>query len=270
MKGVFADAVLKVPLKGDASAFLYCVVEHKRTEDRQVLLQLLRYLTAVYTQLATTHRERLPVVVPLIIYNGVEEWFGPLRFSSLLEGPSTVRRYSVDFSVQFLDIARTPIESISFHPRLKAGLLALRAAACPREELEMTVADLLRQLKEQFDPSTANLFINYLLNTVERQSVPLIEHAVQEQAKEEETMQSAADYLTYLGYRRGKRAGEASGVKKGRVDGIREMTRALLVKRFHKITPSIDKKLDAASPEELARWHLAATDAKALRDVFKP
>lgn len=59
-------------------------------------------------------------------------------------------------------------------------------------------------------------------------------------------MQSAADYLTYLGYRRGMRAGEALGLKK------------------------VDKKLNAASPEELERWLLAAVDAKTLRDVFKP
>lgn len=258
MKGLFADAVLKVPLKGAESAFVYCIVEHKRVEDRQVLLQLLRYLTAVYSHLAATHKARLPLVLPLIIYNGSDDWLGPLNFAALIDHRRALRRHALDFEVLFLDVARTPIASLSFHPKLKAGLLALRATAISPEKFEAGLSDLLVQLSAAFDESTRQLFINYLLLTADKERRPLIECAVE--AQEKPLMMTVAESYERDGYRKGKREGEANG--------LRKTTRALLSKRFGKIPAEYSTKLKLASAKRLEKWFTLALTAKTIDAVF--
>lgn len=258
MKGLYADAVIKVPLKNAESAFVYCIVEHKRVEERQVLLQLLRYLTAVYSYLAKTHPKRLPLVIPLIIYNGVEEWRGPMHFSALVDHRNVLRRHVIDFEVLFLDAVRTPLESFPWHPRLRAGLLALRATALSGHAFEMGLQELLYELNSEDDESTKQLFIHYLVTNANTDTLPLVQSAIEQQ--ETNGMMTIAESWERDGFRKGKRAGES--------DATRKMTRLLLTKRFGALSPAHLKKLEKASAKRLLEWNLRAIDAKSIDAVF--
>lgn len=258
MKGLYADAVLRVPLKGDESALVYCIVEHKRVEDRHVLLQLLRYLTAVYSHLATTQPGRLPLVLPLIIYNGESDWVGPLHFGSLIEHRASLRRHALDFEVLFLDVARTPLEQLSLNPALKAGLLAMRATASSLEQLEQLLPDLLDQLERAFEHSTTQLFINYLLTAAPRGARSVVEQAVLSQ--ETRPMMTIAESYARDGYRKGLRAGEA--------EAARKMLRMILRKRFGSLSIVHLKKVRRASAKRVLDWSLRALDAKTIDAVF--
>ncbi|MGV3621162.1 MAG: Rpn family recombination-promoting nuclease/putative transposase [Archangium sp.] len=254
MKGLYADAVIKVPLKNAESAFVYCIVEHKRTEDRQVLLGLLRYLTAVYSYLAKTHPKRLPVVIPLIIYNGVEDWLSPMRFSALVDHRNTLRRHVIDFEVLFFDVVRTPIDAIPWHPPLRAGLLAMRTTALTGEAFEWGLRELLYQLNTEEDESTKQLFINYLVTNATEDTLPLLQSAIE--AEETNEMLTIAESWE----RKGERVGEAKNARK--------MTRLLLTKRFGELSAAHLKKVEKASVKRLLEWNLRAVDAKTIDAVF--
>jgi hypothetical protein len=81
LRETIADLVVRVPLKGGDAAFVYCVVEHKRTPDRRVLLQVLRSMTGLYAK-AKWVRGKLPPVVSLVE--------GPIQVQQV--GPSTPLR----------------------------------------------------------------------------------------------------------------------------------------------------------------------------------
>ena len=86
LRASVADLLLRVPLRGGEETFVYVLLEHKRTDEGAVMIQLLRYLTLIYERLARTHRGKaLPPVVPLIVYNGDRPWRGyiPRHESSL-------------------------------------------------------------------------------------------------------------------------------------------------------------------------------------------
>lgn len=77
--------LLRVRLDSHKSAYVYCLVEHKRTSEAAVMFQLLRYLSAVYERLGTQFRVgAVPTVIPIVVYNGVSAWPGPHRFADVL------------------------------------------------------------------------------------------------------------------------------------------------------------------------------------------
>lgn len=104
LKDHVADIVLRVRLKGGAAACVYCLLEHKRTQEALLLVQVLRYITAIYAQFARSGGPPLPMVVPLIIYNGDERWTGPRRFSELIDASPQLRQLTVDFGVVLVDV----------------------------------------------------------------------------------------------------------------------------------------------------------------------
>ena len=206
-RGHVADVVLSVELTGGESAVVLFVVEHKRTEGAFVLVQVLRYLTSLYEQLARAPGTgRLPVVVPLIIYNGDAPWVGPRRFSDLLEASVEVKRLSVDFEVVLLDVGAEPARALSAHPTLKGGLLGLKAAATPLTGLGPVLGQMVGALADE--ESTLRFFLQYLMTVVGRDALPLVERAAQQQGQgKEKAMQTISEFLESKGYRRGKRQG---------------------------------------------------------------
>lgn len=176
LHGHVADVVLRVELEGGEVTYVYCLIEHKRTAGRFVLVQVLGYMAALYAQLAKGHRAGpLPTVVPLVIYNGEAAWSGPVRFSKLLDAPGGVKRLTVDFEVGLLDVGAEPAAQLSSHPTLRGGLLALKAAATPLPKLEAVLREMMRTLSD--DESTLRLFLRYLMSVSGRNALPSVERA---------------------------------------------------------------------------------------------
>ncbi len=274
-KGHLADVVLGVKLTGGASALVLFVVEHKRTEGAFVLVQVLRYLTSLYEQLARAPGTgRLPVVVPLIIYNGDAPWSGPRRFSDLLEASVEVKRLSVDFEVVLLDVGTEPACSLSAHPTLKGGLLGLKAAATPRAGLGPVLGQMVGALADE--ESTLRFFLQYLMSVVGRDALPLVERAAQQQGQgKEKAMQTISEFLESKGYRRGKRQGLKEGLEQGLEKGLekglaayRDGLRRVLLRRFKKVPAAIEHQVAEADAATLTRWLEAALEAKSLKAVF--
>lgn len=121
LKGTEADVVLRLPLRG-GDAHVYCVLEHKRTAERHVLVQVLRYVTALTAwQVKNAPQRPPPLVVPLVIYNGERRWRGPRRFREVLDVPRRLQRLGVDFEVRVLDVGVEPLRRLSGTRRSKVG-----------------------------------------------------------------------------------------------------------------------------------------------------
>ncbi|MFT3710160.1 MAG: Rpn family recombination-promoting nuclease/putative transposase [Archangium sp.] len=268
-----ADAVLRVQLADGDALMVFCVVEHKRSEEPFALVQVLRYMTAVYEQQTREARGRsLAPVVPVIIFNGPRAWKGPTRFSRLL----SVDAPTLDFEVVLLDLARTEIDSLPTHPTLRGGLLSLKAAASPLEEIDEVLDAMMGALRG--DPSTLRFVLGYLSAVAGREALPHVQRAAQRQ-KEEAQMQTIAEFLREQGFEKGVREGEKLGRKLGKALG-KEMARAeaarllattlkrVLRARFGPVSRSTAERIDRATPAKLASWTERAAIAAKLGDVF--
>lgn len=267
LHGQVADVLLRVELEGGEVTYVYCLIEHKRTAGRFVLVQVLGYLAALYAQLAKGHRAGpLPTVVPLVIYNGDAPWSGPVRFSELLDAPARVKRLTVDFEVLLVDVGAVPAAQLSAHPTLRGGLLALKAAATPLPKLDAVLREMMRTLSH--DESTLRLFLKYLMNAAGRDALPAVERAAAQLGAKEATMQTISEFIESRGYRRGTRQGLKQGLEQGQRQSAQKAVRKLLTKRFKKLPPSAERKLAEADTATLDRWFDAALTAKSLGAVF--
>ncbi|MFZ1984181.1 MAG: Rpn family recombination-promoting nuclease/putative transposase, partial [Desulfatitalea sp.] len=114
LREFFFDLLYKVELAG-AEGFIYILFEHKSYRDRLTPLQLLEYMLKIWRlYLKQDSTQRLPVIVPLVLYHGPSSRTQTnTRFSSLLNGPTdALAAYIPDFSYVLYDLARFSDEQI--------------------------------------------------------------------------------------------------------------------------------------------------------------
>lgn len=70
------------------------------------------------------------------------------------------------------------------------------------------------------------------------------------------------------GEKRGIKIGHAQGVREGRQEGAAAVLERQLNRRFGALSPTVQKRLAKATPEQLARWSEAVLDAQTLKQVF--
>ena len=272
LRGSVADLLLRVPLRGGEETFVYCLLEHKSTDEAAVMPQLLGYLALIYAHLERMRGGRaLPPVVPMIVYNGRKPWRGPRRFTDVLEPSGALRRLTLDFGVVLLDVGSEPIEHLSAHPTLKGGLLGLRAGTAGPAEQVTLIQQAIRALAP--DPSTLRLFVRYLIHVAESTALPVLQRAIEEERDpKEQGMQTIAQYLEAKGYRRGSRKGREQGREEGREqgreEGLRLALRQVLVRRFKKVSPASEAKIASGDVDTLQAWLDRALTARSLKQVF--
>ena len=86
-------------------------------------------------------------------------------------------------------------------------------------------------------------------------------------------MQTISEFLESRGFRRGKRQGREEGreegLEVGREETLRDNLRLVLLKRFKKIPPAVDLKVDSATAAQLTFWLEKSIEAESLRAVFE-
>ena len=88
LKTKLSDMVYAVEMKGEEEeAFVYCLVEHQSSPDYWISLRLWKY-TLLLLERHMKHKEKLPVVVPLVLYNGKTKYRSPRILWELFEVPS--------------------------------------------------------------------------------------------------------------------------------------------------------------------------------------
>jgi hypothetical protein len=87
------DVLMRTTLDG-REAFVYVLIEHQSSPDRMMPLRMLRYLMRIWERYLEEHpkAKRLPMIVPLVVYQGTRQWTHPVELSELLDvDPETAR-----------------------------------------------------------------------------------------------------------------------------------------------------------------------------------
>src|SRR6266446_7597886 len=83
-----SDLLFRVPFK-DQFLYLYCLFEHQRRVDPLMALRLLSYMVQIWKQLLRENPKltRLPLILPVVLYQGATGWTAPVCFRDLLGLP---------------------------------------------------------------------------------------------------------------------------------------------------------------------------------------
>lgn len=108
-----ADIVYRVDIKGQEVIF-YILMELQSTVDFQMPYRLLLYMVEIWRDiLKNTKQEeswqkefRLPVIVPIVLYNGVGNWTAKISYKETLSAYELFKDYVLDFKYILIDVNR--------------------------------------------------------------------------------------------------------------------------------------------------------------------
>jgi hypothetical protein len=228
---------------------------------------------------------KLPVVVGLVVYNGVRPWRASPAFASLVEHSADEAPFVINFRVVVVDLRREADAVVAKQPRLKAGLLALKAATVAPSKALARVRRSVEVLRDE-PASTFELFFSYTPRVLGPPGAALLRQAVADVAPEKEELMSGVGNTWFddgakkglaEGLAKGRVEGLEKGLEKGRVEGrvegreagLRLALTRLLTRRFKKLPGAVRARLARADAARLERWHDAAIDATSLAAVFR-
>lgn len=156
LKEYFSDLLYRVNIDGK-EGYIYLLFEHKSYPDKDIGLQLLEYLLHIWKS-KRKQKQILPVVIPLIIYHGNQEWKISTRFSDLINTGDTFSKYIPDFEYILYDLSQISDEDIIGTDELRARLLLLRYIR--RNDF----IDKFTQILEEYDINFLKPLVIYVVN----------------------------------------------------------------------------------------------------------
>lgn len=146
----FTDLTYRAKLRDGRDAYIYVLLEHKSRPDRLVGLQLLRYISRLWADVAERRRQRpLPALIPIVFHHGRHRWRTPTELSALVDGPDELRRYSPDFQYVLVDIGAASDDEPEDEPLLAVTILLLHHAYT--QELKRRLHSILALLDSVLD-----------------------------------------------------------------------------------------------------------------------
>lgn len=134
LREFYSDMLYKVRFE-DQSGYLYLLIEHKSPPDKQVVLQLLGYIRAIWMLQLKQAGSPLPLILPLVLYHGPEPWPWSTDLLSMMDRTNKrFIRYVPDFSFVLVDLSRFSDEEIKGEVLCRVGLLLLKHAFSPDYE----------------------------------------------------------------------------------------------------------------------------------------
>ncbi len=103
-----ADRVKRVNIRGEKPFFLVSLIEHKTHVDYNVCMQIFRYMVYIWDAYEKEAEQKqkgiskhagfkYPVVLPIVYYEGAENWTVPADFKSRLQQGEAFGKYVPDF-----------------------------------------------------------------------------------------------------------------------------------------------------------------------------
>ena len=284
---------------GRRRVFLLVLLEFQAQDDRWMALRILTYSGLLYQELVRNQApevagERLPAVLPVVLYNGTEPWTAVADMGALITpvGP-WLAPYQPAQRYYLLDLQRVPADDLPYRNLLRA-VARLEQSRSPEavvrvvralqrwlpnrgaEELQRAFVDWLRQIAVRLAPAGASV---PPVRTLEEASMTLVERVAEwpKQWLREGRAQGVAE-----GREQGRAQGVAEGREQGRTQGLTQgvdQQRALLCRqaaaRFDADTAAClaDLLAPIADPERLAEvgdWLVRCDTAAAFFARFDP
>ena len=126
----FSDLLFQTKIH-QKPAYVYFLFEHKSYHDYYTALQLLRYMVEIWEIKRDNKEEnKLPIIMPIVLYHGDADWYAGTSFHHLLEGykdfPSDLQKYVPDYEFFLYDVSGYKDENVQLNVFLRIILMVFR------------------------------------------------------------------------------------------------------------------------------------------------
>jgi len=136
---------------GERWLYVYLLIEFQSSTEKFMAVRILTYLGLLYQDLLRTNKiradEKLPPVLPIVLYNGKSRWTAPTEIGELIEpAPGSLVSYRPALRYLLIDEGAFGDDSLAVHRNAVAALFRLEKSRDP-EDVSAVLRELLRWLK---------------------------------------------------------------------------------------------------------------------------
>lgn len=220
-----ADLIWKLPLKNGKTVYLYLLLEFQSTIDRAMPLRFVSYIINFYAQKYKESKEKLPVIFPLVLYNGKTKWTAKRKIQDIIDilEPS-LKEYIIHFKYYLVDIGSFSKRNLVQLKRNLVGAMFLMEKARKEKELEKIFIEIVDIIKQETDKKMQEAFIDWLEELFRREDVEEID--LQEnifKTKERPMIVETLNEILTKREKRGKKRGRLEGKLEGKLETAKQM-----------------------------------------------
>lgn len=244
--------------------YIYCLIEHQSRPDKCMALRLLRYSLAAMQQHLAQGNHDLPLVVPLLFYQGSRSPYPySLNWLDGFEDAALARQlYTSPFPL--IDLTIIPDEVIKKHHRV-ALLELVQKHIRTRDMLEL-VADIRFLLyRWHLPPAQHRALMLYISQVGKTDNLGELMNAIAipDTSHQEENMETIAKQLKRIGFEEGIHQGREQGIHLGMEEGMKASERRIAL-QLMKTEMSLHQiqQVTGLSDSEMHSLHTAQADTK--------
>jgi len=162
LKQQLSDMLFRVYRKDFIPAYIYLLFQHKGNPEPLMSYLLFRYMERIWEQ--TIHQGltgHLPMIIPVVIYNGSTPWSVSTEFSKLFGSWQEHMSFFPDFQYIMCDLSQITAFNFSDTPILSTGMHLLHAIH--DNNFEDQLPHFLNPLKKLLDSEYTKRFLSYVI-----------------------------------------------------------------------------------------------------------
>ena len=293
LQEIFSDMLFRVNIN-KREGYIYFLFEHKSYNSRNISFQLLKYMLEIWeTKVKKENSSELPIVIPLVIYHGSDEWNVKTTLGEMIKGyrelPEDVKKYVPDYEYLIYDFSRYKDDEIKGEVQLRILLTIFRDVFTKDNKAIIdTIHRAAEHLAKLEDQQTGIEYFETFLRYILSASQKLTKEDVEDIIKKVETnypegseiVMTLAEVLRQEGMQEGIQKGIQKGIQEGIQKGRQEERKEtlsktyktairLLTKRFGKLPEDLRNKMSQVELENLEIIIESIFDFESLEDVKK-
>ena len=223
-RGREADLVFSAERQGtEEPVLVYVLLEHQSTPRYWMALRVLNYCLQIWVawQGASRNKKKtkLPLIVPLVFYQGGKRWSPELEFRELVEGAAAEWRWVPRFEYLLIDQTKGGPEAVLGSAVARLTQIAMMARVRGGDELVERTAVLMAEVSPEGEVEVLARHVEYVLATQSEEGLRAFGAALRRNVPGR-----GGELMTYVEQieERGRREGRQEGRREGRQEGRRE------------------------------------------------
>jgi predicted transposase/invertase (TIGR01784 family) len=254
----------------DGPGYVHVLFEHQSSPDAMMLLRLLSYMVRVWRRHTREQgpSDKLPVIIPMVLFHGPAGWHGPTDFRSLVAAQDDAfSLYTPRFACLLFDLSSPRVAELAGNAlvRIIGDLLASHGRPDFRERLARAYATLHELIHAPGFSRYFEIIFRYILKVHDLPKEELLSLAAGSMHREMKEMVMTT-------YQRLIDEGKELGLVEGEEQASRRIAARLIARRFGASEPSFHlylERLNAARLEELSEKVLEVAGLDELMDWIR-
>ena len=169
LKRALSDIIYKIKTKDNEDAYAFVLIEQQSTPDHLIAFRLWKYMLLLCDRcIKKNHRGRsgkaikLPLIMPIVFYNGTKKYNAPLNLWSLFSQPALAKQFMTD-DYRLVDLQSMSDEEIKQKEHL--GIIEYFMKHIHTRDMLKLWAEFLKSFKEAIliDKDRGYIYIKHLL-----------------------------------------------------------------------------------------------------------